>query len=99
MSSAFRDYNTRAFNPASGFIEMRFDIARKTATEQARRAEFLKFEHDPSRVTDKRYYNRITREKVGGAGGNQTLLYWEAALAPLVGGRRKRKTRRRSFKI
>ena len=99
MSSAFRDYDTRAFNPASGFMETRFDIARKTASEQARRAEFLKFEHDPSRVTDKRYYNRITREKVGGAGGNQTLLYWEAALAPAVGGRRKRKTRQRPRKI
>lgn len=94
MSSAFRDYNTTAF------LQRGFNIARKTASEQARRAEFLKFEHDPTRLTDQRYYNRITREKVGGAGGNQTLLYWEAALAPIVGGRRKRRTvRRRNYSV
>jgi hypothetical protein len=91
MSSAFRDYETLRLNPVTRMPERGFNTARKTFTEAARRAEFLKFEHDPTRLTNQRYYNKITREKVGGAGGNQTLLYWEAALAPTVGGRRRRK--------
>jgi hypothetical protein len=94
MSSAFRDYSLVTLNSSTQKPVRGFNIARKLMTESARRAEFLKFEHDLSRLTDQRYYNKITREKVGGTGGNQSLLYWEAALKPAVGGRRKRKTRR-----
>jgi hypothetical protein len=95
MSSAFRDYDAIILNPFTGIPERSFSTARKMVEEARRRAEFLKFEHDPSRLTDQRYYNKITREKVGGAGGNQTLLYWQAELMPVVGAKRKTYRRRR----
>ena len=60
--------------------------------EDTRRAELLKFMHDDSLDASNRYYNRITREKVGGRGPVQTLLYWEA---PAKAGGRSRKNRRR----
>jgi len=60
--------------------------------ETNRRAELLKFTHDTALDTSDRYYNKITREKVGGRGPIQTLLYWEA---PAKAGGRSRKNRRR----
>lgn len=97
MSSAFRNYNKTTYDPTTGFFRREFNSATKTVLEKGRRAEFLKFEHDPSRATDQRYYNRITREKVGGVGGNETLVYWQAGLASKVGGGEKlrKKTRKR----
>lgn len=84
MSSAFRNdlfYGKPLFTPSM-----------LKTIETNRRAELLKFTHDDSLDTSDRYYNKITREKVGGIGPIQTLLYWQA---PAKAGGRSRKNRRR----
>lgn len=63
--------------------------------ENSRRAELLKFTHDATLDISQRYYNKITREKVGGRGPIQTLLYWQA---PAKAGGRTRKNRRKNRK-
>ena len=80
----------------------------KWAGEKDRRAEILHLVHDPW-LEGPRYYNKIIREKVGGAGGIESILMWSAdpivvenlpANSLTFGGRRKsrrmRKIRRKS---
>jgi hypothetical protein len=72
MSSAFRNLLHQPF----GFPMYPPQIIK--AEEDRRRAEFLKLEHVPELDTSDRYYNKISREKVGGTGGNESLVFWQA---------------------
>jgi len=87
MSAAFRNrlfYGRPIFSP---------DTLKNMETR--RRAELLKFTHDTALDTSERYYNKITREQVGGNGSIETLLYWQA---PTKAGGRSRKNRRNNRK-
>jgi len=75
MSSAFRNRISRF-----GFPIYPPQIIK--ADEERRRAEFLKLEHVPELDTSDRYYNKISREKVGGTGANESLVYWQAQPVP-----------------
>jgi hypothetical protein len=71
LSSAFRNRIGKF-----GFPTYPLQIIK--ADEDRRRAEFLKLEHVQDLDSSDRYYNKISREKVGGTGGNESLLYWQA---------------------
>jgi hypothetical protein len=75
MSSAFRNRISRF-----GFPTYPLQIIK--ADEDRRRAEFLKLEHVSDLDSSDRYYNKISREKVGGTGGNESLIFWQAQPAP-----------------
>jgi hypothetical protein len=70
------------------------DLLNLEENEKKRRSELLKFEHDPLLDITERYYNRITREKVGGIGVNETLIHWQAQKKG-TGGKRKSKTHKK----
>lgn len=79
MSAAFR-------NPLFNKKPL-INSATLNARERERRAELLKFVHDTTLDDSDRYYNKITREKVGGNGPNESLLYW-ASKAKTAGGKK-----------
>jgi hypothetical protein len=96
LSSAFRN---RIYQPF-GIPILPPQIIK--AEEERRRAEFLKLEHVQELDSSQRYFNKITREKVGGIGNNESLVFWQApALNKTVsnnknstnGGSRKRKNK------
>jgi hypothetical protein len=98
MSSAFRNRISQPF----GFPMYPPQIIK--ADEERRHAEFLKLEHVPELDSSQRYYNKISREKVGGTGGNESLVFWQAPAkvtnkasnntSGTKGGSRKRKNKR-----
>lgn len=92
MSSAFRNTKKGSFYTISP--------ADLKEIEDNRRAEILKMEHDSTLDDSKRYYNKISREKIGGTGPNMSLLYWQA-LQKTSGGKRSKTVRnknRRKFR-
>ena len=66
--------------------------------EKSRRAELLKFEHDDALDTSTRYYNKISREKVGGIGPNESLVYWQAKPKTVGGNRKTNRSKKKNIK-
>ena len=83
--------------PSLAFVDISMSAAFRSGFpnspgESSRRAELLKFEHVAGLDTSERYYNKITREKVGGVGVNESLVYWQAKA--VGGGSRRTKSKR-----
>jgi hypothetical protein len=87
LSSAFRNYKN-----GSLYTQSSADLKE---LEDSRRAEILKMEHDTTLDDSERYYNKISREKIGGVGLNKSLLYW-LALEKTKGGKRSKTVRNKN---